>query len=445
MIPVEDIQPREASVQTGFSVVPVDTEDEQTKLLFMEAFIQNNRVPNIIQLMSYHPDYLDCFLKTQHYLLHEDGPLPFDYRHYISIMACGRHQCSYLIKLQAQEFLLHGGNPEWLKGIDYVPQKLKDFLEINKILAHRPWLITKEHIEKLIAGKNRWSLSELTHALILCTHFHALSTFVFGCGLNDEIDFQNGHTFSSNHVDNDDSYSSDSSSLSDSANNSDEEGGLSALMARMKELTERKEEELTIEERLKDFAKVESQSAEITTSQKIPSPRADILRYVEDPNFTYKDFAKRDSVTEIPSFRAQDYSWEEHGFSLANRLYNEIGTLLDDKFNMAYNLTYYTMGNNTQVDTSSFRKAIWSYIHCMYGIRHDDYNYGEVNQLLERNLKAYIKTVTCYPERLTKKDYDGVMKEFKHSEKVHVNLMLLEARMQAELLYALRAVMKYMT
>ena len=50
---------------------------------------------------------------------------------------------------------------------------------------------------------------------------------------------------------------------------------------------------------------------------------------------------------------------------------------------------------------------------------HDDYDYGQVNQLLERNLKAYIKTVTCYPERLTKKDYDNVMKEFKHSEKVY--------------------------
>lgn len=41
----------------------------------------------------------------------------------------------------------------------------------------------------------------------------------------------------------------------------------------------------------------------------------------------------------------------------------------------------------------------------------------QVNQLLERNLKAYIKVLTCYPERLEKKDYDSVMREFKHSEK----------------------------
>lgn len=33
------------------------------------------------------------------------------------------------------------------------------------------------------------------------------------------------------------------------------------------------------------------------------------------------------------------------------------------------------------VDTSKFRRAIWNYIQCIYGIRHDDYDYGEVNQV----------------------------------------------------------------
>ena len=56
----------------------------------------------------------------------------------------------------------------------------------------------------------------------------------------------------------------------------------------------------------------------------------------------------------------------------------------------------------------------------MFGIRHDDYDYSEVNHLLERNLKAYIKTVTCYPERITRRDYNSFMREFKPSEKVCV-------------------------
>jgi sestrin len=164
---------------------------------------------------------------------------------------------------------------------------------------------------------------------------------------------------------------------------------------------------------------------------------------MNDPSFTYEDFAKRGQVSELHTFRIQDYSWEEHGFSLVNRLYADIGNLLDEKFKVAKNMTYYTMGGRAHVDTTKFRTAVWNYIQCLYGIRHDDYDYGEVNQLLERPLKSYIKTVCCYPERVTRADYDNVMREFKHSEKVHVSLMIMEAKIQAELLYALRTIMRF--
>lgn len=141
----------------------------------------------------------------------------------------------------------------------------------------------------------------------------------------------------------------------------------------------------------------------------------------------------------------QDYCWEDHGYSLVNRLYPDVGQLIDEKFHIAYNLTYNTMAMHKDVDTSMLRRAIWNYIHCMFGIRYDDYDYGEINQLLDRSFKVYIKTVVCTPEKVTKRMYDSFWRQFKHSEKVHVNLLLIEARMQAELLYALRAITRYMT
>lgn len=82
------------------------------------------------------------------------------------------------------------------------------------------------------------------------------------------------------------------------------------------------------------------------------------------------------------------------------------------------------MGGRRDVDTSRFRRAIWNYIQCLLGIRHDDYDYGEINQLLERSLKTFIKSACCYPERVTKKDYDRVLREFKHSEKVSLTAKL---------------------
>lgn len=50
--------------------------------------------------------------------------------------------------------------------------------------------------------------------------------------------------------------------------------------------------------------------------------------------------------------------------------------------------------------------------------RYDDYDYAEVNHLLERMLKVYIKTVTCYPEKTNPEMFDRFWKQFKHSEKV---------------------------
>ncbi|WAR08565.1 SESN3-like protein, partial [Mya arenaria] len=400
-------------------ITPIDTKDDHTQMLFIDAFLQNNRLDHVTQVMGYHPHYLECFLRTQQFLLRGDGPLPYHFRHYIAIMAAGRHQCSYLINLHVQEFILAGGDPTWLNGLQCIPQKLRDLYEVNKILAHRPWLISSDHIAKLTNGKDNWSVSELVHALILLSHFHALSSFVYGCGITPEVDHEGGYTYngkSSSACKSPCHNNSPSSSFSESGG----ELGISVLMERMKRLTETDSSDMTSEELLQQFENVENQSAEIAASAHIPAPKKDVLKFIKEPDFVYQDFAKRSNASSIPSFRAQEYTWEDHGFSMANRYYSEIGTLLDDKFTCAYNLTYYTMGDKMNVDTTMYRRAVWNYIHIMYGIRHDDYNYAETNQMLERNMKAYIKTVTCYPERLTKKEYDNVMKEFKHSEKYPV-------------------------
>lgn len=439
-----------------------------THTLFVDAFLQNNRLDHVTQVMGYHPAYLDHFLRTQHFILRGDGPLPYDYRHYIAIMASGRHQCNYLIALQKQEFLLQGGAHTWLKGLDYIPQKLRNLYDINKILAHQPWLLNKSHIEKLTKGKDSWSLAEVVHAIVILTHFHSLCSFVFSCGVNQEVDQIGAHTYPTSGGTNATALGVDPSNINISKSQpkdipisnrkdwkyssnlsppspTEPEVGITTLMQRMKTLSEHNEE-CTPVELTKRFENVESQSAELgavgTEPQEAP---ADICVFVEDPSFIYHDFAKRHDHDDILTFRVQDYSWDDHGYSLVNRLYNDVGNLLDDKFKTAYNLTYYTMGGRTDVDTSRFRRAIWNYIQCLLGIRHDDYNYGEINQLLERTLKTFIKSACCYPARVTKKDYDRVLREFKHSEKVHVNLMVLEARMQAELLYALRTVNRYMT
>lgn len=43
-------------------------------------------------------------------------------------------------------------------------------------------------LQRLTKGPNNWSLSEVVHAIVLLSHFHSLSSFVFSCGLPQELD-----------------------------------------------------------------------------------------------------------------------------------------------------------------------------------------------------------------------------------------------------------------
>lgn len=224
------------------------------------------------------------------------------------------------------------------------------------------------------------------------------------------------------------------------------------LMERMKQLKEINEC-FSQEELSRRFASL----VERTTTRTQPisfyrNKRSESIMFLEtdheDDNevdfcFGYENFSTNDSS---PVLRIPDYSWHDHGYCLINCLYNDIGNHLDQKFKLAYNLTYNTMGKHSSVDTAPFRRAVWNYVQCLYGIMHDDYNYGEIGQLLEPNLRSYIKCASCYPERLERDNQikRQVMRDFQLSEKIHVSIVMFEARIQAELLYALRAVSSYM-
>ncbi|XP_067273750.1 sestrin-1 isoform X1 [Pseudorasbora parva] len=432
-------------------ILQVSKLDERTQSIFEDAFAVLGRLDNISLVIGFHPQYLESFLKTQHYLLQIDGPLSLHCRHYIGIMAAARHQCTYLVNLHVNDFLHVGGDPKWLNGLEEAPQKLQALGELNKILAHRPWLLTKEHIERLLkAEEHSWSLAELIHVVVLLTHYHSLASFTFGCGITPDIQTDGGHTFRPPSLS---GYcvcdiANGNGTLEEMFGNqqvSESSGEVEVLMERMKQLQEcRDEEEASQEEMATRFEREKTESMLVVTSEDEECvPSRDVSRHFEDPSYGYKNFSRRGE--HVPTLRVQDYSWEDHGFSLVNRLYPDFGQLLDEKFQIAYNLTYNTMATHQGVDTSMLRRAIWNYIHCMFGIRYDDYDYGEINQLLDRSFKVYIKTMVCSPEKITKRMYESFWRQFRHSEKVHVNLLLMEARMQAELLYALRAITRYMT
>ncbi|XP_022603375.1 sestrin-2-like isoform X2 [Seriola dumerili] len=370
-----------ASGPSAFIPAKQMLKEESDQDILIESFLSLGRVDHIAMVMALHPAYLSCFLRTQHALLELDGPLPRHWRHYIAVM----------------ELVCPGAEP-------------------------------------------RWSLAELIHAVVLMAHAHSLCSFVWGCGLNPEPDHIGGYTFqppSPSHLPR-----SPHSPAHEDGRQELVDGAMEVevLMKRMVEL-QQQEEECTQEEMVTRFERERSES--IPTAVVRGAPPDLVLHLVEEPEFRYEDFAPRGEQAP-PTMRAQDYSWEDHGFSLVNRLLPDMGQLLDEKFQVVSNLTYHRMAMHEGVDTHTLRKALWNYIHCLYGIRYDDYDYGSVNVLLERTLKVFVKTMACHPEQTTARIYHSFWRHFRHSEKVHANLIVMEARLQAALLYTLRAITHYM-
>lgn len=155
----------------------------------------------------------------------------------------------------------------------------------------------------------------------------------------------------------------------------------------------------------------------------------------------YKDF----QTTETQVLKTQDYSWEDHGYALVSRFFPAAAPMLDDQFALTYNLTYNTFSSKEGIDTQPFRRAVWYYVHRVFGICNDDYDYREVNVFLPRAVKEYVKKAVCFPNLVTEEDFKTFSVVFRPDEKCHILLLALEARKQACLLYGLRAVMQHMT
>jgi hypothetical protein len=72
----------------------------------------------------------------------------------------------------------------------------------------------------------------------------------------------------------------------------------------------------------------------------------------------YTDF----QVSAGTVLRAQDFCWEDHGYSLTAKYFPSAAECLDRLFNVAANMTYQNLGD-IPTDTGPFRRAIWYICH----------------------------------------------------------------------------------
>jgi hypothetical protein len=386
---------------------PATTRVESVSKLYTEYFLENGFISNIEKVLaSFFPKFCETFMSSFGMIMKGNGPLTPNYRNIIAYYASSRYDCHYLMKIQQSEFILNDGDVSWFK-MSEIPRKLKNLLDFNTLLAHQPWLITKESVDVLLKrDEYGWTVPELVHAIIIMSTFHSLSCLVLGLGILDENDTCEMCLFEG----------AKEQELNENIR----------VVSKLK--MEEEEDPLDTEERVSLFERTESPTQ--TTSPPLESLHD--KQYVDFDLHIHKIHNER------------DFNWKDHGYGLVSRFYPGAESVLDDEFEMIYNLTANNFSNVKNVDTSRFRHGIWFYTHRLYGIIYDDFKYNNINTLLNKDLKVYIKKTACFPEKITLNDFTNMGLSFEIGEKVHINLLTVESKKQLSIVYGLMAISKHL-
>eukprot|EP00818_Percolomonas_sp_WS_P007552 CAMPEP_0117443456 /NCGR_PEP_ID=MMETSP0759-20121206/4703_1 /TAXON_ID=63605 /ORGANISM="Percolomonas cosmopolitus, Strain WS" /LENGTH=656 /DNA_ID=CAMNT_0005235429 /DNA_START=211 /DNA_END=2178 /DNA_ORIENTATION=- len=446
----------------------LNTKNEEARQFLQQRFLDYGIVHHLPWVLSFHPAFCKQFYETFNYVMKENGPLPLHYRNYIAMIAAARHNCDQLIYHEQEEFLYNGGPPQWLEGVEYAPKKIEQIMQFNALLAHQPWLLTSDHIKQLLQGEDAWTIAELVHAIIIMTTFHALSGVIYGCGITHESDAQDllSNQSTSFYQDSDEEIrESGRPEFTDQEHQIDPITHKNATLLETLQKLQRDEEErrdISQTEKSKLFEKAEDVGSDLGRERKY-TDESPSTKYRGSFDLEYTDFNVRSR--DYSAFVLHEYNWKEHGYTLLNRFVSGSGEQLEKEFNCIYHLTYQRVGregnnggngtgstaNSTRsgatserqsnvVDTTKFRQAIWFYSLRLFGTLNDDFNYHNVNILLSRSCKSFIKLICCYPEKITRTFFcnmdQGLGVRLSESEKVHICLLAVAGRKQAELLYA---------
>ncbi|CAG8505229.1 16231_t:CDS:2 [Funneliformis caledonium] len=169
--------------------------DPLVKNLLSDTFVNLGRLSHYYRVLAYFPGFMEKYQASYNIIVKGPiGPVPISWRFYIGIMAASQHKCQYIVSKLTSDFLINGGDANWLLGLQYAPQKIRNLATLNAILAHQPWRLQASHIGALVRVlPNNWTISEIVHVIMILSTFHSLSSFVLGCGIVPEYDSIGGY------------------------------------------------------------------------------------------------------------------------------------------------------------------------------------------------------------------------------------------------------------
>ncbi|KAI8349216.1 PA26 p53-induced protein-domain-containing protein [Choanephora cucurbitarum] len=179
--------------------------DEYVRQMLIKTFTDEGRLANVYRVLAFFPTFFEIFHVTYTKTLKAPiGPLNRTWKTYLALMVAAEQKCQYLVSMMKIDFLYNGGDPNWLLGLDFVPNKLRNLSGLVLKLARQPWRLSSDDIEQLLAGGilgDAWSRGELVQATLIIATFLGLSSFILGCGITPEVDMTDGFVLPPNRSD----------------------------------------------------------------------------------------------------------------------------------------------------------------------------------------------------------------------------------------------------
>jgi sestrin len=394
----------------------------------------------------WYKNYMSIYEKTVNFTFKKNSSLPIQWKYYLALMACSTMKNEYLTRLFEEEFLDNDGDINWLiLGLNVVPNKLKQLANLNNIIAHQPWNIKIEELNKL---KNILNISELTEACLILMEFQKMSL------LEELVEFKKFNNENEIHR-------KRSKDMTEKIDLIKQEQILNIINEIKKEEDKKKEEEFDEENELndKDTSDTSYKINDLYSLKQSSFNSVDSWekgeKNVSDENLCnniYNKYLSEDydkiafkGPNKNVFLTSFEYNWRDHGYyNLKNYAPNLINWI-NDEIKYIFELTSNSSELkkiNSSLNSKYVKEAIIRYIEKLYGYYHEDYKYKNITKLLCDNVNytKYLKKFVCYPKDVSLSDFCEMNSIFLHEEIMHIILLIVNVKMRVQLIYFSKAI-----
>ncbi|CAD7941874.1 unnamed protein product [Amoebophrya sp. A120] len=144
---------------------------------------------------------------------------------------------------------------------------------------------------------------------------------------------------------------------------------------------------------------------------------------------------------------ASQYSWADHAYPLLGQYCPEIADAIHEEYEYVQSYTDSSVGGIKVSSTLPIRRALFAYVFRVYGLEVDDFNYTRLNFYLTLMHKVFLKKLCCFPEALTREDYDRVkaIGGYNLRDMIQYIHIATQVRRVMQLQYVMAAFQRYQT